>query len=181
MFRADITPTGYVKRYLQTQKSTVMDATRRLEGKHKSGRLIPITIRVTRIESAGEVSFLGVIRAVQEEHAECVVSLEDGTMLEANDALAEIFGYSGGRELVDNSVAALLQPEAEEDLRAAIILAASGEAVDHLFAGYHASGAAVPVSLQLGPGDAEGSIRIRFTRCAHPGEFVRPAGLRCGQ
>lgn len=44
---------GYVKRYLQTQKSTILDTQRRLEGKHKNGKLFPMAIRVTRIESAG--------------------------------------------------------------------------------------------------------------------------------
>lgn len=159
---------GYVKRYLSTQKSTVLDTTRRLEGKHKTGKLIPISIRVTRIESAGEVSFLGVIRAVQEEFAECLVSLEDGTMLEASDALAELFGYAGGKELLHNPVAALLQPEAEDDLRAAMVLAASGEEVDHLFAGRHSSGAALPVSMQLELSDdlSGSTVHVRFTGCA---------------
>lgn len=161
---------GYVKRFLQTQKSTVLDMHRRLEGRHKTGKLIPITIRVTRIESAGEITFLGVLRAVQEDFAECVVAIEDGIMIEANDACAELFGYSSGKELLNHPVASLLQPEAEGDLRAALTIAASGEDVDHQFAGRHASGDGLPVSMQLEIGDDEAScIKIRFTSLAGSG------------
>lgn len=49
---------GYIKRYLATQKPTILDVAQRLEGKHKQGHLFQISITVSKIESGADVNFM---------------------------------------------------------------------------------------------------------------------------
>ena len=46
---------GYMRRYSKTQKSTILDKRQRLEARHKTGSLLPVTLVVSRVESGGEV------------------------------------------------------------------------------------------------------------------------------
>lgn len=110
------------------------------------------------------------MRAVVAEHATATISADDdAVILAANDALAELLGYNAGSDLVGQPAALLLQPEAEDDLHAAIAVAMSGEEVDHLFPGCLASGESLPLSLEVALADLpEEAVTVRFTRCAVP-------------
>lgn len=54
---------SYLKRYLSTQQPHILNSPRKLEGRHKMGHAVPLTIFVTKLENGGDVSFMAVVRS----------------------------------------------------------------------------------------------------------------------
>ena len=138
---------GYVKRYLKTQKATILDQRQRLEGRHKLGQLFQIALVVSRIESGGEVCFMGVIKAVKDDTAGATVTA-DGLIRTANAALTEMFGFAAA-DLSGKPFSQLAAPDQAAAVEAAIGAAVRGAESEHTFNGRHANGTVFPVSLEM--------------------------------
>ena len=51
---------GYLKRYMSTGAARILSIRQKLEGRHKKGHNFALNLMVTKIESGGDVSFMGV-------------------------------------------------------------------------------------------------------------------------
>ncbi len=102
---------GYLRTYLATGKKTVIDSTRRVQARKKSGVVFPIEIGVREVKLAdGSSMFLGYIVDLSQElerasshqlndavKSSCPIPLlaidAHGTVLEYNEAAVTFFGY----------------------------------------------------------------------------------------
>jgi diguanylate cyclase (GGDEF)-like protein/PAS domain S-box-containing protein len=57
---------GYIKRYMETGRTWVMNVSRELSGRRKDGTVFPLEINVTQTKQGEERVFIGVIRDVSE-------------------------------------------------------------------------------------------------------------------
>lgn len=81
---------SYIERYLRTGEARIIGRERRLEGLHKDGHALPITLRVTELRASGASrSFVGIVhdRRTEAERERLVES--------ARDALSGVIGSAG--------------------------------------------------------------------------------------
>jgi PAS domain S-box-containing protein len=121
---------GYLRRYRETGKKHIIDTTRRLHGRRKTGELFPMEISVREIEVDGEKRFVGYVRNISEEmriedgrHTFSVitnlapvpmVAMSDHGIIElVNQATIDTFGWSR-EELIGKNIK-VLQPKAVAD------------------------------------------------------------------
>lgn len=81
---------GYLERYLRTGEARILGRERRLEGMHKDGRALPITLRVTELHTAGTArTFVGIV------HDRRPDAQRERLLESARDALDGVIGSAG--------------------------------------------------------------------------------------
>eukprot|EP00899_Mesostigma_viride_P002706 jgi/Mesvir1/12436/Mv00598-RA.3 len=103
---------AYLTAYNTTGKGRVMGGSRDLYARHKQGHLFPVRLFVNKVETAGQVNFMGVIRPLPEDPNPILTASDTGTITAINKAFRNSFGYS----LEDTSSKPLTLILAEESL-----------------------------------------------------------------
>lgn len=132
---------GYLKRYLETGKSSVLGRPRELDIQHEDGTIIPVEISVSRVEVPGAFHplFLGILRdlrarrAQEKEREELEAQLHHASKMEAVGRLAGgiahdfnniLSGIMGFTELVKEQSGS--GPEVQSDLSEVLKAATRG-------------------------------------------------------
>ncbi|KAI9168207.1 hypothetical protein H9P43_007579 [Blastocladiella emersonii ATCC 22665] len=101
---------GYLARFLQTGNARVIGLPgRNLMGEDKSGRPVPISLKVEEDMINGEVFFRGTMIDTRDLVAEVFVSSLDGTIRNCNSDALMLFGYD--RESIVGQNVNILMPE----------------------------------------------------------------------
>jgi two-component system sensor kinase FixL len=83
---------GYLNRYKQTNKAYVIGQIRRLEGEHKKGFTFSIELRVSRVDSPGGTTYVGIIhKLIEEDQTGMVTANSQGKIISANKILVSDF------------------------------------------------------------------------------------------
>lgn len=86
---------GFLRRYAETGEARMLGAPkRRLEAKHRTGHLFFVDIAVSKVVSGGEVSFMGVLQAAQDDGSATAILAADGTIIYANPSFHALFGFT---------------------------------------------------------------------------------------
>eukprot|EP00899_Mesostigma_viride_P011837 jgi/Mesvir1/20654/Mv14872-RA.2 len=85
---------AYLAAYNSTGIAKVVGSYRDVEGRNKSGHVFPIRLYVNKVESNGEVSFMGIIRAIEEDDNAVIKVDERGLITNTNRAFTRLFGYT---------------------------------------------------------------------------------------
>lgn len=82
---------GYLERYLRSGEARILGSERRLEGQHRDGRTLPITLRVTELRTASAArTFVGIVHDRRGE------AQRERLLDSAQDALGKVIGSAGG-------------------------------------------------------------------------------------
>eukprot|EP00899_Mesostigma_viride_P002704 jgi/Mesvir1/12434/Mv00597-RA.2 len=103
---------AYLTAYNTSGKARVIGGSRDLYARHKQGHLFPVRLFVNKVETAGQVNFMGVIRPLPEDPNPILTASDTGTITAINKAFRNSFGYS----LEDTSGKPLTLILAEESL-----------------------------------------------------------------
>jgi diguanylate cyclase (GGDEF)-like protein/PAS domain S-box-containing protein len=77
---------GYLARYARTGERKAIGKTLELEGRHKSGRVFPMTLQVSEIELGGKTTYVGVVRDITQHRQD----VEEIRRLAFFDALTQL-------------------------------------------------------------------------------------------
>jgi PAS domain S-box-containing protein len=148
---------SYLKRHVTTGQANILGSRQRLEGRHKLGYNFPINLQVSKVESGGEVSFMGVMTRIEEASGVQITCTKAGVIRSTNLAAQDMFGFTA-QELLGKSLGQLLTAATSAPILALVAEMADAreadeevEEVDRSAEGQHKNGAAFPVSLTLGP------------------------------
>ena len=59
---------GYLQRYRDTGEARVVGVRREFEGRHKDGSVFPMSLAVSKINRAGQTTFIGLVRDLTQQH-----------------------------------------------------------------------------------------------------------------
>ena len=134
----------YLKSHTTTGNVKILGTRQRLEGRHKKGHNFLISLMVSKVESGGEVSFMGVMQELADDGAATISLTQSGNIRAVNLVFESMFGYAstaiqGGhfRSIITASGAAAL-PE--------VLAAARTADVERTFEAKHKNGSFFPIS-----------------------------------
>ena len=158
----------YLAKYLKSGQSKIFGkGPREIIGRHKNGSEIPLEIAIGRIDTEEGTIFVGSLRDISDRKraenarmesedkyralsnltSEGIAIIEDGIIIEANQAFAEMYGYSVS-ELVGKPTLELVVPEHRQEVadRLAQNLFTSNERV-----GLRKDGSRIPIEIKAAP------------------------------
>eukprot|EP00899_Mesostigma_viride_P008503 jgi/Mesvir1/17654/Mv08869-RA.2 len=100
---------SYLHAYHTTGIAKVIGIPREVEGRHKSGYLVPVRIFVTKIDSKGSTQYMGILRSLPEDPRPKVHLDAAGSVTSINRSFASQLGYAGD-DLVGQPVSKALMP-----------------------------------------------------------------------
>lgn len=97
---------SYLERYLRSGKSRIIGRERRVEGQHRDGRLLPITLRVTELTSGDRRVFVGIV------HDRRDAAQHERLLQSTRDSLGEVIGSASGLSIVATQQASAAEQQA---------------------------------------------------------------------
>lgn len=174
-----VCPSGYIKRYLASQKPSILDVQQHFEGMHKNGSLFPILITINKIESGIETSFMAVIRPFIEQQAYVTCNV-DGAITELNSGATSLLGYDTAH-VAGRHLEALVHPQVRAELHFCMERAlADGEEVQRHLRVVKNNGTVVPAALAISWDPVVLGLKVKITRCAVPAPCARVDHARAG-
>ncbi len=92
---------GYLRRYLETGRATIIDIGRDVEGLRKDGTVFPLYLTVSQLELKGELLFTGIIRDQTREKEKETELLKLSSVVEGNPNAIIITDLNGVIEYVN--------------------------------------------------------------------------------
>eukprot|EP00899_Mesostigma_viride_P029324 jgi/Mesvir1/9577/Mv16477-RA.1 len=82
----------YIARYLKTGAARIIGTSRRVDGIHRNGAILPFRLAVSRVDVDGAILFVGLIERCKETAARIVMDA-NGKIMSVNKMFVDIFGY----------------------------------------------------------------------------------------